>query len=78
MVVMCLTYLNNFGCVLCVYVCMQFRMFVYAGFGIGASLGGFTAITELIAALNHVVSVLNALLQSVSHSCRPSFYRPSF
>lgn len=42
---------------LCVYVCMQFRMFVYAGFGIGASLGGFTAITELIAALNHVVSV---------------------
>lgn len=36
---------------------MQFRLFVYAGFGVGASLGGFTAINELIASVNHLVGM---------------------
>ena len=30
-------------------------MFVYAGFAVGAGLGGYTAVTQLIATLNHLV-----------------------
>jgi hypothetical protein len=35
----------------------SFRMFIYGGFGVGAGVGGFTAVTQLIKSVQGYVSV---------------------